>query len=971
MPETELLKAVNQGERILQALEREVFSEGMKIGLSIGVAESKPEDHHLADILERADKALYQAKKGGLGRVSFYEDHQKEETEKEITFEHFVGRGEELTELRNALNNTTCGKSHFVVISGEPGVGKTRLTNELEHYSSFKNCIIIKTRCDELGADRPYLLISDPITDYLNTLPADDLTDLQNTLPAILPQTQELFNNLNLRTAPAPATDKDSILRLRMYSEISQILQWTASRQPVIFTTDNLHWISEHDFDLLAYLIRAATDLPVLFLATMRAPTESFPEIRKKLKELSGIARYKSIKLKALNEEYTRHMVLFALRDPNIPKDILQKLVKQCSGNPLYLKELLLSLRNKGAIEPAAKGGWTYQIADDMSLPDSISVLMEERLKELTDQEKEVLCAGSMMPGGSFSLEPISAVLRRDELELARTLEEPLRRGLIHERLEESSILKYQFIHDTMRTYLYQELSLGIRKALQSRFGQFYEQNQNSGDETVVPLAAHHYCDSLNSRKARHFALLAAAQTMEKGAAQEAFRWLKQYMLFDDLSKEDKGEAYKARLDLGTLYSLFGKYDEASEVLKAAETLATDDKQLADIQFQEAMMYSKRGDFSKSFNLYKSVIDLLPSGKRRIQAHIQMAHFLDLLDTETKSLDLLESILPEIHAITEDNLRKELLADYYMTLGLIAQNRRPQPENTEACLKAVVLYRELSDKLGEAKALLNTAVTLRLTSKYEQRINILNDGLKVLIQVGDTHATLVAYINLGETYHAAMQYSLARDYLERSLKLVETTGFRSASVWANYYLGLLEKQEKNYSNAKKHLTTAIDLADELGLSNMALSTRIDFAGLLLTSNEFQQADAVLTELENGEEIENADTTTKRLLLGFRGIERLNNPNINKTIALKEAEETLKTAAAIIDEVPSIQDIEILTTLAECLFHQNKKAESTEVFERAETLFQNHINSVENDHYREAILKSPITETFEDLKKLLF
>ena len=968
MPDTEQLQAVNQGERILQALQREVFPEGMQIGLSIGVSESKPEDNHLTDILKRADTALYQAKKGGRCRVSFFEDHKEQEMKKIITFEHFVGRSEELTELRNTLNNTVTGKGNFVVIAGEPGVGKTRLANELEHYSSFKNCKIMNTRCDELGADRPYVLITDPLSEYLCTLPEDDLVDFRSSLPALLPQTAELFQNLNLSTAPAPKTDKDSVLRLRMFSEIAQILKWIASIQPVIFTTDNLHWISENDFDLLAYLARATADTPILCLATMRAPTESFPEIEKKLGDLSGIIRYKLITLKALDEEYTRHMVMFALRDPKIPKDILQRLVKKCSGNPLYLKELLLSLRNSGAIE-ATVDGWAYRIPDEMSLPASISALMEERLKGLNNNEKEVLCVGSMMPGGAFSLEPLGAVLRRDQLEIARTLEVPLSKGFVQERLLGSS-LKYQFIHDTMRTFLYHELSHGIRQSLQSRFGQYYEEMVNSGNETAIPLTAHHYCDSLNSEKARHFALMTAKQAKAKGAIMEANHWLNQYMLFAEISKENKEEAYEARLELGALSSLFTDYDKALLILKEAETLAANDEEIGNARFQEALLYAKKGDYSAALGRYDEAMQLLPQGKKAVQSVIQRAYMQNLLDPGDKDLKLMDEAFTMIQAFEEGNIRKELLADYYMMYGIVALEKRPQSENTEMCYKALALFRELSDKVGEGRALLNTAVSLRLTSKYETRINLLNDGLKIVTEVGDTHSILVANLNLCETHYSAMQYSLARDYCQRVLKLVATTGIKVFAVWAYFYLAVLDNVDKNYSNAKSCFIKSIDLAEEMSFIHMALTTRIDLIALLITIEEFEEAAIKLTQLEADENITELTPSKMRLLRGLRGVERLSNPSLDRETALKEAEVKLKAAAATIDENPSIQDMEILTSLAKCLHHRDKKAESIEIFEKAETMFQNHINSIENNHHKEAILNSPIIQIFEELKKLL-
>jgi len=373
MPFTEQLKAVNQAERVLQGMEKEVFSEGMEVGLSIGVAESKPEDTRLAQIFERADKALYEAKKGGRGRVSFYEDVKTGSKDNEISFEHFVGREQELSTVREILNETVAGKGQFVLISGEPGIGKSRLTQELEHFSSFKDCLFLKSICHEQGAERPFQQLTGSIARLLHTLSSHDLKDLTHTLTDILPQTAELFPDLDLKLSQAPSTDEEGVVRFRIYSEIFAILKWIASRQPVVFMVDNLQWISANDFDLLAYLARTSTDLPILFLAAMRSPLEDYPGIQKKIRILASLVNFTPIKLEKLGEEYTRHMVMFALRDPKIPKEVLQILVKQSSGNPMYLRELLISLRNTGAIEPLAEGSWKYEISSDLPLPETLS----------------------------------------------------------------------------------------------------------------------------------------------------------------------------------------------------------------------------------------------------------------------------------------------------------------------------------------------------------------------------------------------------------------------------------------------------------------------------------------------------------------------------------------------------------------------------------------------------------------------
>ncbi|MCK5785709.1 MAG: diguanylate cyclase [Candidatus Sabulitectum sp.] len=970
MPHTEQLKAVNQAERILQGLAREVFSQGMDVGLSIGVAESKPEDLYLADILKRADGALYEAKSGGRGKVSFHKDKNTKKESAEISFEHFVGRQADLSTLRNALNETITGKGRFALISGEPGIGKRRLISELKHYSRFKDCLFLQSSCDELGADKPYQQITSPIAEKLLTFSKDDLESLAKVLPKILPQTAELFPDLKLKLAKAPSTDEEGVVRLRIYLEISSILRWIASRQPILFVVDSIHWISDNNFDLLSYLIRATENVPIIFIATINESQEDPSGIRKKIRILSSLVRFTSINLGRLDEEYTKHMVMFALRDPKIPGDVLQMLVKQSGGNPLYLKELLLSLLNSGAIEPAAEGGWIYKITSDLPLPATISQLMSGRLDRLDPFTRDVLSAGSLMPGGSFSLAPLSAILHRDELEIAKALEGPLKLKLIFEHLSQFKILEYHFIHDAMRTFLLHDLSQGTRKALQSRFGLYYEEIYNHGNTAIVPLAAHHYCDSLDPVKAMRFALLAEKQADNRDAKRDALRWLEQYMAFSVGVEENRQEAFYARLELGKLHTLFAEHSKATGILKDAVAFATTVDQTALLRFQEAHLHFNMGDYGTADSLYKTTIALLPPGKERILAKLQIAFIQYLTVSEEKGFQGLNGIKEEIQSIKNVRERKHLLATYYMRHGTIALNIFSRVDSTEECLKAVTIYRQLGDKTGEARALLNTAASLFATSKYEVRINILNDALKVLTETGDTHAIMGAYINLGQAHYSAMDFDLARDYFQRCLDLVEATGTKRFGIWANSYLANLDTRDENYSSAEMGYKKAIESADELGLAPMALNARMNLVTMLINKKDFKEADIHLTQLETEETMKTMDGATRKVLLGYRGTERLNNPSLERTSALKEAEQNLRNATSDTEEEPSIREIDLLGTLVECLQEQNKMTEAGEALTRAQNMFSVFVSAIGSDHYRQKILESTTAKKLAKLKKQL-
>lgn len=970
MPFTEQLKAVNQAERILQCLAAEVFSEGMDIGLSIGAAESSPEDTHLSQILERAEKALYEAKNGERGRVSFNKGTHAQSTGREMSFDHFVGREKEISTLRNTLNATINGEGCFALISGEPGIGKSRLAQELRHYSGYKNCLYLECSCNEFGADRPYHQIADPIAHHLLTLSMDELNTLKKTLPAILPQTAELFPGLNLKLSKIQYSDEDGVLRFKIYSEIFSVLKWIVSRQPVIFMVDNLQWISANEFDLFSYLVRTTTELPILFLSTIKAPTSDFPEIQRKVRILSSLVKFTSIKLEQLASEYTKHMILYALRDPEMPGEVLEKLVEQSNGNPMYVKELLLSLRSNGAIEPDEEGGWRYSITDDLPLPATISQLMSARLEGLDSFAREILCAGSLMPGGCFTIGPICNTLQRDELDVAKALEKPLRLELIRERFSHSSNIEYSFIHDTLRSYFFQELEPGSRKALQSRFGLYYESIYDTGDSSAVPQAALHYCDSLESEKAMHFALLAAGQAEEWDAKCEVLRWLEQYMSFTDCTEENNRNAYSTRLELGKLYILFAENDKAAQMLKEAAESASGKDQLAHIRLQEAHLHFNMGDYPAAEKLYEAAVESLPPGKDKILSKIQTSFIQYLSGSEAESLKLLEAVKAEIQDVKNKRDRKQLLALYYMRHGTAALETLSRTNSTEECLKAVTIYRQLDDKTGEAKALLSTAVSLFATSKYKARIGILNDALEVFKQTGDTHSIMATCVNLGQAYYNAMEYDLSRDCFQSCLDLVEATGTKRFGVWANSYLAVLDTQEKNFSEAEKRYGKAIEDAEELGLAPMALNARMNLVTMLINKGDFTQADIHLTRLETDEVKKVMSSEVLRSLQGYRGTERMGNPSLERATALKQAETNLRSATSYTEDHPSIRLMDLLAKLTECLHEQNKLDEARRTLTRAQNIFNSFVSNIDSNHYRQKMLNSITAKNLNKLSKLL-
>ncbi len=970
LPDTNQFKAVNLAERVLQTISREVFSDGMEIGLSLGVAESKTEDTKIADIFARADEALYEAKNSGRGRVSFWQSKKKLNKEVKISFEHFVGRSQELTQLRDALASSINRKGNFVVISGEAGVGKSRLARELEHYSSFNNCAFAKTKFDEFDTGRPFFKLTQPIQAEVVSLLAAENNVSATVLPSVLPQTAELFTGIDFPVNNQFETDNKE-LRFRIFSEILSVLKWITARKSVVFLVEDFHWISDHDYELFAYLIRASSELPVMFLCTTRL-FRDYTELQKKVKVLSSFLVTLFIQLERLTEEQTKHLVMFALRDPKIPMEILDKLVKHSGGNPLFLKELLLSLQENGSIAKKEEPGWKYKLDDEFPLPSTVSELIAGRLKSIKAETKEILCTASLLSGGVFNLEIISSVLELDEYEVAKALSEPLVLKVITETVSETNILEYKFIHDTMRSYFVHELSLGLRKATQFRLGQYHEKLYDSGDRSVVSYAAHHYCDSLNSDKAMKFALLAKQEAINKDAKQEALRWLEKYLLFEKSlkNKRSKTESFNVRLEMAKLYTLFANHSKAMESLDEAKLYVSDSQETGLITFQEAELQFNLGSYAKARISYEEAIPILLSDKTKILAEIQIAYIQFLSGFDDEAVLKLKSILKKINSVKNIRTKKQLLATYYMKYGDVTRSSLPRKERTELCLKAVVIYRELSDKIGEARALLSTAVTLGTSNKLEATINILNDALRVLAQTGDIHAIIGVYANLGHTYKNAFEIDLCRDYYEKCLGLARAAGAQRHEVSAECYLGALDSVNWEQSNSESRLLAAIERAENLNLPRIAINGKLYYAHMLIEQKRFVEAMECIDDIETNPIVEHSGPALKRILQGFRGTERIKN-NIYGENALLEVEQFLIEATKTTYEEPSLEAVYLYSTLAECQIALQKTEEAEKSISAAEDLLEAVAADIDNEHYRNNIMNSETPLKLKELKAALY
>ncbi len=960
MPSTVQLNAVNQAERILEYLDKAPFVSGMDVSLSIGVAESREADARLSEVFDRADRALFNAKKGGRGRVSFVSESEAESEGKEISFDHFLNRHGELDTLRSRLDFSIQNGSRLVVITGDSGVGKTRLVHELKHYCSFRDALFLEHGCSELGSEMPFIQMALPVADAVSSLAPGASEELAGKVGPVLPHTAQALPGLGLRETEDALSEENGVVRFRMHSEIAAVLKWLSSRAPVVYFIDSLQWISAQDLDLLAYLVRTAGDSPILFIAAARTPLENCPEVNRVLRVLSSIVASTEINLGPLSDEYIAHMVMFALKDPQVPASVLEKLKERSDGNPLFLRELLLSMVEKGFISWETPGKWVYMLPENVELPDSIVKILESRLEKVSRGDRKLLEAASLFPGGSFRIDVLAEVLGIDELNAATSLEYLVSSGLLAESLSADGIPCYSFVPDPFRSFLHDQMARGTRMALQSRLGVYWERRFLAGEENYLSLAAHHYCRGLKVAKAREYALLAGRRANDRDSRKEALKWYEKYLSFAASPGEDRETGLRARVEAGLLYTLAARYPEAERLLQEAGGLSHGGEEEGLVSHAMALLHFNRGDFEGAKTYFASARELLPTGEKRISSEIRRGFMHHMLGSTDLALEILQRSLEEIEAISDDVLRARLLANYYRRHGFILLSTADGAgRGADECRKAVEICRELGDRTGEAKALLATASSLSATSFYASRIRILEEAIEVLTETGDMQSMMVALVNLGQAYDNAGEGRTAREYFDRCLKLVEATGTKRFGVWAHCHLGILDLKEGSLQSSEEHLRYAAELGDELGLGRMSVVSKVNLVLALAERGRFQEAEEMLNALENNETaLGMGDRIMKTIYAARARILIRGYGNHGDPSCLDEACRLLERAIELSGSSPSLDLAEFLAELSGCLEKKGQPEEALKKARMAVKALEGHISSIDSREFRKNITGSP-------------
>lgn len=411
----------------------------------------------------------------------------------------FVGREAELAQMQDVWRRAEDGRHQLLLVAGEPGIGKTRLSLEFARSRGAERSTVLIGYSDEENLV-PYQPFVESLGWYFRNCP---LTELRNQLAEIGGGSElalfvpELRNRIPELPSPLPRDPEGQ--RYCLFEAVAAMLAVASRARPMLLVFDDLHWSDKPTLLLLRHVMRSSRPASFAIVATYRESEldrmHPLAEMLIKLRREQGITR---LVLRGLNIANVTALVN-SIVGPNAPSQLPQLVMESTDGNPFFATEMLQHLKEAGTITEV--GGMTARTIDHIGLSEGIKEVIGQRLSRLSESCNRVLSIASIV-GREFDATLIEAVADLQDNAVLDALEEATRAQLISESQEVSG--RFEFMHALIRETLYSELSSPRRARLHRRVADAIE--RLSQDEPNPPLAELAY----------HFSQTASADAVDK-----------------------------------------------------------------------------------------------------------------------------------------------------------------------------------------------------------------------------------------------------------------------------------------------------------------------------------------------------------------------------------------------------------------------------------------------------------------------
>jgi adenylate cyclase len=713
-----------------------------------------------------------------------------------------IGRERELAEAAAVITSLAAGGGAVLTLTGEPGVGKSRLMAAVREYVWSENCAWLETRCLSYGGSHAYWPYAELLRGFAEIRVEDDPAAAAEKLRAALAAVGALdLAGFFARLLGLPESDAAAVTDLEpeafrrgLHDAFGAWTRLLARERPVVIAVEDIHWADASTLALTADLARLCVSESVVLYLIAR------PEAEPALREIAPLRR--ALTLEPLGEDAVVRLTE-AVLEGAAPPELIDFVVRRTGGNPLFVEELVRSLRDTGVVA-SEDGKWSIRPGwDTRKVPPTIEGVLAARIDLLDRRSATVLQTASVI-GRRVRLALLEAVAGEQGLNAA--VLQLVASGFL-DRTDDEGDATVAFHHALIQDVAYSRLLRRRSRDLHRRVAEEAEKLYGAGDDVVDLLARHLYLGDAGS-KAIEYLVRAGERAKTLFANDEAILHLGRAAEVATGDHQLAGRVPEIKLSLADLHELVGNYDEAlvlyTEVKEATNAV--------DAWQGIASTLRSRGEYEDALAIVDEAFrtdalynaDLAP-------LWIEQGRTLALTGRFRQAIDVLQA---GVRAVGDR--RDEDVAQLLLQLSRAETVEGDFEPALEHAVAAQEIFEDQENLRGLATALRIVGDAYTQAGRFDEAVAALQRGLAVAERVGSADEIGGCLINLGRAESGRGAHVAAMGHDRRAIEEFERIGHGSGRAVG--YANLADKLARvgNLDEALTWCDKALDLARSIG-----------------------------------------------------------------------------------------------------------------------------------------------------------
>jgi DNA-binding SARP family transcriptional activator len=474
----------------------------------------------------------------------------------------FVGREAEVAALRDGLDDAFAGRGRLYLIAGEPGIGKSRLAEELAADARGRGALVLVGRCWEAGGAPVFWPWVQALRSYIDAAEPDTLRAQLGSGGSDLAQLFPELEPLVGRPA-APEAFASEGARFRLFDSLTTFLRNAAATVPLVLVLDDLHAADEPSLLLLRFVARELGSSRLLVVAAYRDVDPTLGDsLLATLAELVREPVTRTLGLGGLDEPAVASFLELTTARAAVP-GLAAAVHADTDGNPLYVGEVVRLLAAEGRLDPAA--------VDAVAVPESVSGVIGRRLDRLSAGCRDLLVLASVL-GREFELDVLVHMSGLEPDAVLELLDEATAERVLTDLPD--AVARLRFAHALIRDTIYEGLPRSRRVRLHGRAGEAIEALRAGGLDEQLAELAHHFSEAApggGAAPAVHYARRAGERAVRLLAFEEAIRLFRMALALSPTADEQRCELL---LSVGDAQARAGDGPGSKQTFQQAAELA-------------------------------------------------------------------------------------------------------------------------------------------------------------------------------------------------------------------------------------------------------------------------------------------------------------------------------------------------------------------------------------------------------------